>query len=94
MDSLKFRCLKEFVELAKEKGSKVYFVTSPIYRNFINEKDYSFLSDNLHIDGLWSFEQDSYFLNRNQYFKDPTHLNHSGAEVFTQKIVSLIKTNI
>lgn len=93
LDSLKFKYLEEFVELAKEKGSKVYFIVSPFYKFYDDEKDYSFLSDNLPIDGLWSLEQDSSFLQKHEYFKDPSHLNKTGAAVFTRKIATSLFKN-
>ncbi|QTY28141.1 hypothetical protein [Flavobacterium sp. CS20] len=70
------RHLTEIEEICERKGVQLYFFTSPMNANFFNfeiiKKYYS------------SYENFSNSISDKNFFRDNTHLNEKGAELFTQ----------
>ncbi len=75
--------------LAKKSGCKVYIVQPPRYQiNSIPEDQmlYKTLSEKSEVRFL-NYLPDTTFINHPEYFKDNSHLNNTGAELFTRKII-------
>lgn len=89
-DSQKLDFIEQFI-LKCSKTTKLIFTTSPYYlpsddqryepiRNLCNKYDIPFLEHH----------NDTIFLKEKKYFKDSVHLNHEGAETYTNIIVKEI----
>ncbi len=89
-DSMKIDIIEQFI-LKCSKTTKLIFTTSPYYlpsddqryepiRNLCNKYDIPFLEHH----------NDTIFLKEKKYFKDSVHLNHEGAETYTNIIVKEI----
>ncbi len=82
-----------FLKLAKSTGALVYVFSSPKYQ--INHKK----SDSVLVKSICdrngvkyiNYLTDTSFIKHPELFKDGVHLNNDGAEIFTKKIIDLIK---
>lgn len=96
LDSVKIMAFKEFVALAKESGSAVAVVYSPIFRyenddmiklkicrNVCYENEIQFIS----------FSNNEFFLSNKEMFQDISHLNHSGATIFSEILVKKLNSH-
>jgi hypothetical protein len=92
-DQFKFSFLDHFISNATEMGSKVIVVASPSFEIF-TKNQFEELERYLRkkkID-FWNFRNDTSFINHREYFYNVTHLNNTGAEKFTKKIVERLKS--
>lgn len=85
---------KSIIQYCKSNNIQLYMVNSPLYRYFINKPNYDIvaqeIADKENVLFL-DYSMDTTFINNNQYFSDPIHLNVKGARVFTNKLISEIK---
>lgn len=93
IDPDKVRYLKKFIETCKQNNIELILVTSPSYalvgdQNWVNE--IKKISEFEKIPYLF-FEKDPDFLSHKEWFSDPTHLNETGALIFSNKIISKLK---
>jgi hypothetical protein len=96
IDSLKLSYIHKFITEAQEENVKVFLVTSP---SFIQSESNSFFLSTIsdiayeHNVPLISAEkyQDSFDA---KVFKDPSHLNHHGAEKWSSLVSSMIKQSL
>lgn len=92
VDQNKYQVFEEFLKLTHEKKIPLIIVNSPIF--YKNEEDFSIqLCKELCRKYKIPFKDlsnDSQFLLNKSLFDDPTHLNHKGATLFTEKILKFI----
>lgn len=88
----KLLLIDDIITTCKEKDIELIFVMSPMYHTlvensviyqfeeYLNERDVPFLNY-VNYDALM----------HTKYFRDPTHLNDAGAQIFTSAVISDIK---
>ena len=92
-DSLKLYYFERFIESNKEHNIPLVVVISPIYGAKNDDYLYTKIVDlcRIHEIPLLDYHGDSRFVTIKDYFKDTTHLNDSGAKVFTSVLINDIK---
>ncbi|WP_157972898.1 SGNH/GDSL hydrolase family protein [Aureibaculum luteum] len=92
-DSIIISANNEFLDLAKNSGSKVIVVYSPMYLHYNQKRDLDFMKSLCEEKGIpfLDYTKDTVFLNNRKYFKDPLHLNHEGATLFTNNFINKLK---
>lgn len=93
IDSLKVKYLKKFVDYSS--NSKLLFVYSPRFGG----EDKNVLLPIMKICkdrgiAFYDFSHNFKFINKSIYFKDSSHLNTIGADLFTKDIIEIIKTEV
>ncbi|MBK6346007.1 MAG: hypothetical protein IPF68_08725 [Bacteroidales bacterium] len=85
LDSLKIEAFTKLIRMAKEAGAKVFIIRSPIFCKTTWNDDVEICIRQSKAQGVpfWDFSQDTLFLNHSYLFKDPGHLNHEGALIFS-----------
>jgi len=96
IDSSKIYYLREFINLAKKSGAKVFVIYSPIYQYYKMSQEIVICNDICKIENVpfWDFSKDTLFLNHGHLFYDFDHLNQNGAKIFSNIIVEKIKYNL
>ncbi|MCR4824235.1 MAG: hypothetical protein K5849_02640 [Bacteroidales bacterium] len=91
-DAKKFKYVRKIVQLAKEESVPLIIAVSPEYNyHFYQDIDsLRFLCRDYSVP-LLDHYSDEDFIQRKDWFDDPTHLNGDGARVYSRKIVSEIK---
>lgn len=93
LDSTKIQLLKAFVTECKKTNIQLYICISPRFINFSGQDPsvqvVQQIADEYHIP-FYNFSKDSLFLNHPEYFADVIHLNSTGAEVFSNKVIDRI----
>jgi hypothetical protein len=87
---------ENFVKTAKENNIRLYVIQSPILVKHFNSSislDTIKSILNKYNEPYWDYSFDTVFYKK-QYFYDNLHLNTTGAELFTNKLVSDIKADI
>ena len=87
---------EDFVRNAKAKNVRLYVVQSPIYvKPFTNSISLDTIKSILkrYDEPFWDYSFDTAFYKK-QYFYDNLHLNTTGAELYTSKLVSDIKADL
>ncbi|MCW3786637.1 hypothetical protein [Plebeiibacterium sediminum] len=93
IDKHKYNAFNDFIKLCNEKNIPLTIIYSPVY--FKYNKDYSIdicseICRKNNVTFL-DYSKDTDFLNNKKLFADTYHLNKSGAQLFTQKILQFIK---
>lgn len=85
-DDLKIAYINKFIDLSK--GSQLFFVISPIWYGMDTAKvaPLKSICQKRNIPFL-DFSNDPKYVQRNEYFKDGTHLNARGADEFTKDLI-------
>lgn len=91
-DSLKTAFLEQLITECKQKEIKLIFTISPSYY----EPEMSQFAPIIelcerHGITLLDYGSSPMFIEKREYFKDSTHLNHEGASLFTSAIIAEIK---
>lgn len=92
VDSLKITYFARFVELAQKNNIKLIFATSPTYFGKLKSEEntpMNVLSEELDLNFMNHY-YDSLLCSSKTYWSDGTHMNDSGATIFSQTIVSEI----
>ena len=86
-DAQKISYLESFINDVKDRGIRLVFVASPVWygRNDNQFKPLTELSHK-HSVPFYNFSNDSSWVDHNEMFKDGTHLNAYGADVFTKQL--------
>ena len=89
LDSLKIDAFRLLIHKAKEAGSKVFIIRSPVFIKTTWNDDAEICLEQSKAEDIkfWDFSQDTLFLNHKNLFMDTGHLNHEGALIFS-KIIS------
>ena len=92
-DETKMDFAKRFIE--KSKGSKVYFVVSPLWYGQDTAKVLPMkkLCEFYGVKFI-DFSNNSKYVRNNDYFRDGSHLNSRGADEFTRDLICLIKQDM
>lgn len=95
IDSLEVEAFVGFLEDAKEAGHEVYVFVSPVYRRYRNGITTSLriteeICKELDVP-FFPYHKDSVFLKSPSYFSDPTHLNQTGARVYSDDVCNKIR---
>jgi hypothetical protein len=96
VDSIQVLALREFLNIAKNSGAKVYLIHSPMFQKFNKSQEIDILRDIAAFDSIpfWDFSKDTAFLNDNQLFRNQRHLNQEGAIKFSNVVVDKIKHDL
>jgi hypothetical protein len=94
-DSQKLSYMKTFIREAKERGTQLVFVASPIWygkddAQFAPLKEICNKYDIL----FYNYSNDTAYVHHNEMFKDGSHLNAYGADEFTKEICAILKNLI
>jgi hypothetical protein len=86
-------CFRSFIADAKAAGSKVFIVISPVHYLYKGSEsiDTALAICKKNDVQLLDFSRDTTFLNNNKLFADRAHLNHEGAQLFTDMLLKRIK---
>jgi len=92
IDQNKYAIFEELINLSKNNKIPLLVVYSPVYFNY--DFDYSLevckeICEKNNIQFI-DFSKDQEFLENQSLFKDQTHLNETGAKIFTSKILEII----
>ena len=83
----------DMIRLSKERGFKLIFVMSPTLRSADTEsQSYQFIVKECHENDILMLDysnDESYY--KTEYFRDRSHLNYYGAELFSQNLMSDLK---
>jgi len=92
VDSNKVNSFKEFIELSKDSGTKVFVIFSPILIKFDRWKGVIIGKGICKENGVpfIDFSHDPAFLNHPELFQDEVHLNERGAMKFSSKLEKII----
>ncbi|MFH1119619.1 MAG: hypothetical protein V1775_07325 [Bacteroidota bacterium] len=88
LDTLKIKAFRQLIRMAKGAGARVFIVRSPVFCKTTWNDDVEICIEQSKAEGVpfWDFSQDTLFLNHKHLFKDPGHLNHEGALIFSRII--------
>lgn len=94
VDSLKIKYFEKFINLCEDNSIDLYFITSPVFHMAEKPESYdsifkTYVSKKY---PLMDFRNDSDYINHNELFVDPSHMNHLGAKKFSQNIADCIKS--
>lgn len=94
IDVNKINALKDIAAICKMKNIVLIFICSPIYRNDSNIKNSQEIKKiaDAYQSQFWDFENDSVFTKHPEYFEDITHLNDTGAKIFSKKVAERIES--
>lgn len=95
IDSLEVKAFLGFIQDAKAANHEVYVFVSPVYREYEHGVTASIqiteeICQELGVP-FYSYHRDSLFLKNPAYFSDPTHLNETGAKVYSEDVWDKIK---
>ena len=94
LDSSKVAEMESFINDCLNEGIDLKLIVSPSF--FLYEKGdsyeqfISYLNNEFPVE-IYSFQNDPFFVDHPELFKDANHLNAKGADVFTERVLSLIK---
>ena len=96
IDSLKISFLQDFLKTCTRDSIKLYIVASPKYgatstSDFGIVKEYCEQYGAIFVDEFYS---DSTYMNTPEWFKEPMHLNTTGAVIFSEQLAHKLKTRI
>jgi hypothetical protein len=96
LDINKLNKFREFIELSKKSGIKIYIIRSPVFQIFNNKYESEMCEDMCNSERVpyWDFSQDTLFLSNNNLFFEIGYLNHKGAIVFSKLVVDKIKQDL
>lgn len=97
IDSLEIEAFIGFLKDAKAASHEVYVFISPVYRRYPNGMTSSIsiteeICEKLDIP-FFTYHQDSLFLKSPFYFSDATHLNETGAKIYSDEVWNKIKAH-
>jgi hypothetical protein len=93
-DSLKLIFLEDFIKTVSESHTKLIVASSPKY-GAESSAAFDIVRDLCKKYNVKYFDNytDAFFINNKSYYEDPMHLNNTGAELYTQRIIDQIKNN-
>lgn len=95
-DSLKISHLQNFIKTCTRDSVQLFIIASPKYgatsaSDFDIVKKYCKKYGAIFVDDFYA---DSTYMNTPEYFKEPMHLNTTGAEFFSKQLAHTLKTQI
>jgi hypothetical protein len=84
---------EKFMNLCKNAGCKVYVLETPKYQTIFNQEENKKIKElvNKYNANYISFRNDTTFINHPELYKDKTHLNDNGAQIFTSMVIQNMK---
>lgn len=95
-DDQKIQKIYSFIETCFERNITIYLCVSPVFLDYENNSPYANFIKDLEVKyGLKTFQFLNHpeFNSKPEYFKDPLHLNSSGAKKFTEVLLDSLKAN-
>jgi len=93
MDLDKIHCIEKFIKKARESGSQVVLVVSPIFSKMPTSSFSPLIALSAKYKTIFlNYSDDSTFLSNRGFFSDEFHLNVEGARYFSSKIATELKT--
>lgn len=91
-DSQKLAYIESLIKDTKERGIKLLFVASPIWYG-MDDCQFLLLKEICQRQGVlfYNYSNDTSFVHHDELFKDGSHLNSHGADVFTKEICKIFK---
>jgi hypothetical protein len=92
IDTNKVNAFKNLISQAKKKNVKIFVVVSPYFDKPLSTSYIDLaakISDEMKI-SFWDYSVNEVFLKNDKLFKDLKHLNHQGAEIFSEMIAKRI----
>jgi lysophospholipase L1-like esterase len=96
IDQAKKMHLKEFIEEIKKNDIKLYIIEAPLpnkSNQYSSDRNIEQLAYRYKVQ-YWNFSQDTAFLEKYQLFHDETHLNITGARIFSGIVASRIDKDV
>jgi hypothetical protein len=96
LDSNKINAFKSFIRDCKNANVKTFVVLSPLFIKYLHEDPSTYLAMEVakkYNVPVFSFINDPFFYNDLLFAGDGTHLNDSGAKIFTNLVIDLIIKN-
>lgn len=93
IDSVKMKYLDAFVEKCKDSNIQIVFCISPTYKGVLFKEQYdSFyhIAEKYDVP-FWNFIDHEVLSKEKQYYKDSSHLNEKGAELYTNLVINKIR---
>ncbi|MBN1639309.1 MAG: SGNH/GDSL hydrolase family protein [Ignavibacteriales bacterium] len=94
VDEKKIKAIYDFISLCKIKNIEIYIFVSPEYKHYTDEiKTWQEVIDEIQNKfniPVFDYRSDKIFIENNEYFKDPMHLNAKGAKLYSEKVASKI----
>lgn len=95
-DSEKIKAIECFISTCIENGTELYVSFSPTFVLYPDENEYHILGEYLYNNyrvNIFNYHNNSTYINNPDLFADPSHLNSSGAKVFTLQLITDIKAH-
>lgn len=92
-DPQKIDALKKFVNICITSNIILYVIISPQYSIINGKSRFNKVTEELYKNfdlEIINFENDTFFLEHPEFFSDPSHLNISGADIYTSTITKII----
>ncbi|EJF08063.1 hypothetical protein [Pontibacter sp. BAB1700] len=96
IDTMEVNLFRSFLMEAKKANCEVYVAISPSYRKYSTQTQSTQIAETICEDlgiNLLNFNQDTVFLNNPLLFVDPTHLNETGAELYSKLVSNKLSTH-
>lgn len=96
-DLNKIAALNRFIELCISNNIEILIFISPSYVKYTRETPYERIICDLvkkYDIKVFDFTNSQYFIENNNFFKDPGHLNIIGAQEYTNHIIDTLKVNL
>lgn len=96
LDPVKIRYFEKFVETVKSNGGHLYVFVSPLYNQANYAETMQIIGDICDRENVFfrDLSQDTTFVGKAAYFRDPGHLNEKGAGVYTRKVAEIISEEL
>lgn len=93
LDPVKLKYVDKIANLAKENGITLIYVISPSLKD-VNPERYKYQIEfaKAHNISVFNHLQDTAITNHPEYFRDVSHMNHKGADAFTEIFINDLKT--
>lgn len=92
-DTLKIDFFEDFIHLTQEKGIQLICCVSPVYKVQFYDDYYKPIEELCERYGVpfYDFSIENEISKKRAYFQDRTHMNDSGARLYTNKLIAIIR---
>lgn len=94
IDSIKVKCLRDFVRLCDENNIRLIFTVSPNYEESLHNIDYGSLLSGILGNSAFDFidiRNVRKFIGKKSFFSDPIHMNDKGAIAYSALLADSLK---
>lgn len=96
VDALLLHYFERFLEEAQRNNTRVVICISPVYRQYRRATpsiEHTYRICGKHKVPVLDFSREKLFLDHPEYFRDITHLNDTGAHIYTNKLLQFLQGN-